>query len=385
MPTFAPDGEHIFFSNRIDIWSVSLSDLSLRSYPQPGTALDPVVSHDGNTVYYMASIRGDFWLCSLRLDVEKSEQQTLFNLPAGHLEMSPDGKRFAMSLYDSSSNLWSVPLDPTTDQPTGPPTRLTEETNQRNTLPSYSPDGETVVFNRFSRGTKGSIWAISPDGTNQREIYSQPGVNVRFPQWTLDGRSLYVQSAGRFHLLNLETRRLERYAAPFGRDWLQWDLSPDGKRIAFSREIDAVTNIWVVDAEGGDEKQITFDPEYAAFPEWSPDSEQIAFELSRGGHIYLAIVSSSGGEIRQLTFEPEHSWQWGWSPDRSKIAFAGSRSGVWNIWWVSLSEDSMKQLTEHEGNRGTFVRYPTWSPKGDQIVYERTESTADIWFLDLEH
>ena len=357
-------------------------DNSLRRFPQPGSALDPVVSKDGKTLYYMASIQGELWLSSMRLDVDEPEQKTLFAEPARHLGLSPDGNRFVLSKFDATSNLWSVDLDPTTALPIGPAAALTRETNLRNTVPRYSPDGDAIVYSRFALGDKGSVLTISPDGTKQTEIYSQLDNAVQQPQWTRDGRALYLQGSKGFQILDLETQRIETFAG-YDEDWLQWSLAPDGKQIAFSREIDAVTNIWVEDLKGN-ATQITFDPLYAAFPSWSPDGQWITFELFRDGYTYLGIVPSAGGEIRRLTFEPEHSWPWGWSPDGSKIAIAASRDGVWNIWWISLEDGSTTKITDHQTGRGSYVRYPAWSPSGDQIVYEFSDSTSDIWFLDLE-
>jgi Tol biopolymer transport system component len=72
-----------------------------------------------------------------------------------------------------------------------------------------------------------------------------------------------------------------------------------------------------------------------------------------------------------------------WSPDGSKVAFAGRRNGVWNIYWVSIKDKAEKKLTDYTG-LNTYVRYPTWSPRGNQIVYEYSETTGNIWLLELK-
>lgn len=62
--------------------------------------------------------------------------------------------------------------------------------------------------------------------------------------------------------------------------------------------------------------------------------------------------------------------------------FAGQRSGLWNLYWISRRGGPEHRLTDYT-NRHSFVRYPAWSPRGDQIVYEYTETTGNIWLMDL--
>jgi Tol biopolymer transport system component len=77
------------------------------------------------------------------------------------------------------------------------------------------------------------------------------------------------------------------------------------------------------------------------------------------------------------------SWAHDWLPDGDKISFAGLRNGVWNIYWVSRRDKTEKQIT-HYTKLNTFVRYPAWSPHGDQIVYEYAETTGNIWMVRMK-
>jgi Tol biopolymer transport system component len=52
--------------------------------------------------------------------------------------------------------------------------------------------------------------------------------------------------------------------------------------------------------------------------------------------------------------------------------FAGARNGVWNIWWISRLDKTLKQLTSNT-KPGVVLRFPDWSPLGNQIVYEQVE------------
>lgn len=385
-PVFSPDGERIFFTDLWDIWSIELSGDDPRPYRRRGRALDPVVSRDGSRVFYIMPRENDYWLCMIKLDdpPEVEEPTRIQRIPARDLALSPDGKRLAFTQYDATSDLWSVELSPETHLPVRDPVQFTRETNRRNTAPRFSPNGQTLVFQKSTFGTESTIWLLEHDGSNPRELHSISSRNVGSPQWSLDGTAVYYRTFRVWNRVDVETRQVEEKIASFERGWHQAEMSRDASQIVFSKKVGGSTDIFVLDIASGAERQITFAENWAVFPKWSPDGQQIAFEHVRGEHTFLMVVSPDGGEARPLTFEPEHSWPWGWSPDGDKIAFAGNREGVWNIYWVSQSEGTTQQLTNHQDGLGAFVRYPTWSPRGDQIVFERYQDTADIWLIELE-
>jgi Tol biopolymer transport system component len=94
-------------------------------------------------------------------------------------------------------------------------------------------------------------------------------------------------------------------------------------------------------------------------------------------------MPSSGGEIIQLVSDHGLSWPHSWSADGDKIVFAGRRDGIWNIYWVSRSTKQQKQLTNYS-KLNAFVRYPAWSPLGNQIIYEYNETKGNIWLIELK-
>ena len=128
---------------------------------------------------------------------------------------------------------------------------------------------------------------------------------------------------------------------------------------------------------------MTFDKDTIGWPCWSPDGKLFALQVKRGGETNIGIMPSTGGEVTQLTFDHGQSWLHDWSPDGDKIVFAGERGGVWNIYWVSRSTKQVKQLTYYT-TKNHYVRYPAWSPLGNQIVYEYAETTGNIWLMELK-
>ena len=160
-------------------------------------------------------------------------------------------------------------------------------------------------------------------------------------------------------------------------------LSPDGKQVVFNSTKSGTTNLWVASLESGAVKQLTFDKEAIGFPCWSPDGQFLAFEVKRGDTTNIGIMPSAGGQGVELTSDRGQSWPHSWSPDGDKITFAGFRNGLWNLWWVSRTSRALKQVTNYT-KLNAFVRYPAWSPQGDRIVYEYTETTGNIWLMELK-
>lgn len=105
--------------------------------------------------------------------------------------------------------------------------------------------------------------------------------------------------------------------------------------------------------------------------------------MKRGDDAYLMVIPSEGGEAVQLTSGHGRSWPYSFSPDGDKIVFAGDRDGVWNVWWVSRSTKMQRQLTNYT-KPNSFVRYPAWSPLGNQVAYEYAETSSNIWLMELK-
>jgi Tol biopolymer transport system component len=118
------------------------------------------------------------------------------------------------------------------------------------------------------------------------------------------------------------------------------------------------------------------------YPIWSPDGQWLAVEMKRGERTHIGMIARDGQTIEQLTDEPGQSWPHSWSPDGEHVAYAAERGGVWNIWEVSRRTRETHQLTHFTSSSG-YVRYPSWSPGGNRIVFEREARTATVWTIQL--
>jgi Tol biopolymer transport system component len=142
-------------------------------------------------------------------------------------------------------------------------------------------------------------------------------------------------------------------------------ISPDGQTAAYS-QIDPASGrsrLFTRRIAETEAHRVTTGEWSERYPVWSPDSQTIAFEVKQDDATHIAVVPVAGAPPRQLTFETGESWPYGWSPDGDKILFAGLRHGIWNLHWVTVSGNATRRLTEYT-SANTFVRYPSWSPRG---------------------
>jgi Tol biopolymer transport system component/DNA-binding winged helix-turn-helix (wHTH) protein len=391
-PAWSPDGARIVFSasdfsgNSGSIWTVSGKGGDLRQLAQQ--ASEPVFAPDGESVYYGSNLG----LQKIRVSPSSGEPigepvQLMGNAPGRirHFAVSADGKKIAYASLLITSNIWSVPVSPASNEATTEPAPLTQDRSFRKILPVFSPDGKRIAFQIRNVGGVSDIWLMDADGRNVAQITTE---QANAPSWFPDGEQIAFLSGRQKHpqawTTNLKTGQ-DKLLLDFGDDDVQYmRLSPEGKQIVFNSKKSGTTNVWTIQVEGGAAKQLTFDKELAGFACWSPDGKTLAFQIKRGDDTHVAIMpSDGGGEITQLTFDKGQSWASGFSPDGDKIAFAGFRNGVWNLYWVSLSTKQQKQLTNF-AKLNSYVRYPAWSPLGNQIVYEYAETTGNIWIADLK-
>ena len=397
-PAFSPDGKRIVFIAEnftgSMLWSVSTDGSDLKQMVSDARRKgSPVCSPDGRSVYFVGTIGGlSFGLWKLAVSPATGdpagEPVLVLNPGAAgirYMGISADGKRLAYSLLSGTSNLWSVALARGSDEAAGPPVQLTNNTSLRNNLPAFSPDGRKIALTEWRAGTAGDIWVVDSDGKNPSQLTTNPSIDSN-PDWLPDGKRIAFLSDRSGHLALWSTtldggRDILLLDLPQGVDYAR--LSPDGKQLAFNSKKGGPINTWVAPLEGGQPRQLTFDKEMSGFPAWSPDSRWLAVEVKRGDDTKVAVMPSGGGELTLLTNEAGDSWPHSWSPDGDKIAFAGRRGSVWNIYWISRSTRQQKQLTNYT-KLNAFVRYPAWSPLGNQIVYEYNEVTGNIWTAELK-
>jgi Tol biopolymer transport system component len=295
------------------------------------------------------------------------------------LSLASDGT-LAFSARNLDANLWAT--DVRADGRGTEPIRLTDEVS-RNTHADYGPDGR-LVYIQTPIGSFSSVWVMRDDGSGRAPLI--PGTNGANPQWDRSGkRVLMVRSTGGTGLdliwVDLATRRIVPASIPFT-EMSSPRLSPDASALAFHRiEKDGSLTVWTAGFDGSRAK-VASDSEAVSYPAWSPDGKFLAVEIKRGDSTQIGVVPSGGGAVEQLTEGRGQSWPHSWASDNDRIAFAGQRDGVWNVYTVSRRTRAITQVTFFTSGSG-YVRYPSWSPSGSRLVFERALESASVWTMRL--
>jgi tricorn protease len=172
-------------------------------------------------------------------------------------------------------------------------------------------------------------------------------------------------------------------------------------RVVFSYAGD----LWTVGTQGGTAVRLTSHPGLELFGKFSPDGQHIAFTGQYGGDEQVYVIPAEGGVPKQLTFYPAagplaERWGfdnqvYGWTPDGKSVLFRSSRDGY-------ILMDSRLYTVPWDGGAATALPMPVsgaghFSPDGKRIAYSplwrdfRSEKryqggwANDLYIFDLAH
>lgn len=171
--------------------------------------------------------------------------------------------------------------------------------------------------------------------------------------------------------------------------------SPDGTQLAFFSGMSGNNDIWIMDADGANKRQITIDPADDRRPGWSPNGEWLVFDSDRSGNREIWVISIAGREAIQVTHSPASDNFPSWSLDGSYIAYYAYEGGILDIWVIAINElltggetgppmQITTNLADETKSQCTFACHsPSWSPDSTQLVYS-ADNQSEIWVIDID-
>jgi Tol biopolymer transport system component len=226
--------------------------------------------------------------------------------------------------------------------------------------PAYSADGKYIAW-CATRGTATEVWVMSQSGEDPRQV-THLGGSAIFPDFSPDGSRIVFNAlppgatTPDVFVINSDGTGLVRLTDSPAVDFFPaW--SPDGKKIAFVSTRSGIGQVWVMNADGSNQVQLTFDSlPKGQVPDWSPDGSKIAYATET---FDIWVINSNGSEQTQLTSGAPREWGTAWSPDGRQVAF-------------TTIDDRLVRVMNADGTDPHIVRpfgqqlVPAWQPRGDR-------------------
>lgn len=151
-------------------------------------------------------------------------------------------------------------------------------------------------------------------------------------------------------------------------------FSPLGLRIAFATR----GQVWVMQADGTSQRQVTSTPLPSADPTWSPDGRSLAFTMGARGARDIYRIDADGAGLRRLTYSGSDATGPAWS-SRNRIAFARrSAGGDGDLRVIDATGGGLARVTRGPDDD----EMPSWSPDGRRIAFTRgSRSHRDIYVI----
>jgi TolB protein len=266
-------------------------------------------------IYYVSSRSGhkEIWA----MDYDGANQHPITTLGSISLSphVSPDGSRLAFSSFTGSGweiRMFSFDLNRLVSFPRFAGTNLS---------PAWSPEGGKLAFSS-SRSGDPEIYVIDQSGGNLHRITTSKGPDVS-PVWNRKTGSQIAWVSGRTGLPQIyvmgsdgtNVQQITEQGYAVSPSW-----SPNGQLLAFSwmrhygPGAPGSEDIYIMDIVSKQFVQLTHDGGRNDFPSWSPDGRHIVFQSNRSGSLQIWIMLADGTNQKQLTSsssnsEPDWSWK----------------------------------------------------------------------------
>ncbi|HEX8098529.1 MAG TPA: winged helix-turn-helix domain-containing protein [Pyrinomonadaceae bacterium] len=375
--TFSPGGDYVYFLRSVGpepntIYRVPVlggAPISLLKDVDSAVAFSP----DGKRVAFVRGYPSLRETALLVADSDGANEQKIVSLksPADEFVLfaapswSPDGKLIAVASRHAGAGGEFQTLSAVEAASGGQVRPLTAQKWQAVGGASWLRDGSGLVFLAadFESTFAQQIWHVHyPEGAARQvtnDLNNYVGLSLAADSETI----LAVQSDRQSNIMVLpdaDTKRAAQITSGNydGANGLSW--TPDG-RIIYATRTGNDQNLWVTDADGSNQKQLTSNSGINRQPAVSPDGRYIAFVSNRSGRQHVWRIDADGSAPRPLT-NGVNDTEPTFSPDARWVVYKSYTSGIPTLWRVPVSGGEPLRLTDR------ISAMPTVSPDGKLVA-----------------
>jgi len=263
---------------------------------------------------------------------------------------SPDGRHIV--LISNRHRGMKVHILDTSDPGNGSDMRQITTGPDEDDSPAWSPDGQKIAFVSVREGAS-HIFVMTADGTGIHQLTTGVGQNIH-PMWSPDNSRIlfnttHFAEADQTRDKTSEAKRIigektDDYmdlatVRPDGTDlqritrgggYTYASFSPDGVSILHRRQRGEVSQIFLMNADGSSDHNLSGAEAFDGWPAWSPDGKRIVFSRHGEHGFQIFVMNQNGSGVRQLTDAAGEFTNPRWSPDGNKI-LCGRRLGGINL------------------------------------------------------
>jgi serine/threonine protein kinase len=393
----SPDGKYVVYDlteyNKQGLWTKYLPTGSTVPIVPPAEVLGlgaTTFSRDGNFVYYVLRDQDNPSGSLFEVPVLGGNPKKVIENVRSPISFSPDGKQFVFIRTPDShtTQLIIVNADGTNERTLA---QLSGSDWFSLNGPSWSPDGKLIACGTGSTtgGRKMTVSAISVDGRAIKPLTPPQWSGVNRVAWFADGNGLVFLASPPltsdrqiWHLsypsgaVRRITNDLNRYGdASLG-------ITADSSMLV-SMQATTVADIWLTASNAPSQtRQITFrnQQQNGARGISSVADGRIVYGSYASGNADIWIMNGDGTNQKQLTDHLQADENPVVSPDGRYVVFQSLRTGNWTIWRMDLDGGNLKQLTTGDNDND-----PSITPDGQWVIYcDREDKQTTIWKVSIE-
>ena len=244
---------------------------------------------------------------------------------------------------------------------------------------------DKIAFTRWKDGDT-EIFTMNFDGSSQQQLTTNNNIIDRLPNISFDGHDIYFASSrnGEYDIFRMSINGDEvTQISGAGSPDLYPKLSPDGLKVLYQRGNDAlqVYELFVMDNDGSNLIKIASNPDVSLFqPTWTPDGNKILFVSTIDGDAEIYMINADGSNQTQLTSNSSHDTWPSVSYDGSSIVFDSNREGNWDIFKMNIDGSNQTRLTYDYAADGN----PCFGPTGDIAFTSWRDGDAEIFVMSSD-